>query len=89
MKAKTTQNIVNEWEEINLLFQEGEITNEQYDKFDEKKWIELKDVLELPEKSLESAKLDLCGYSQDDVWEEAIKWVKSKLTKANTKGTKR
>ena len=47
-----------------------------------------KDVLglidEIKEKSLELSKLNLCGYSQDDVWERAIQYAKEELKKRIT-----
>jgi len=35
----------------------------------------------IPNKSLESTGLDLCGFSQDDVWERAIEWFKEQENK--------
>ena len=47
---------------------------------------DIKDVIKIseliPSKSLEISGLDLCGYSQDDVWEEAITWYKNQLNDA-------
>jgi len=47
---------------------------------------DIKDVIKIseliPSKSLEISGLDLCGYSQDDVWEEAIIWYKNQLNDA-------
>ena len=44
---------------------------------------DIKDVIKIskliPSKSLELSRLDLCGYSQDDVWEKAIDWYKEQL----------
>ncbi len=46
---------------------------------DVKEFIKRKNAI--PNKSLESTGLDLCGFSQDDVWEEAIKWFKNEEDK--------
>ena len=49
----------------------------------------LKIANEIPSKSLESTGKDLCGCSQDDVWEEAIDWYKKQLNDAvYTEGVK-
>ena len=50
-----------------------------YDEKDVKEFIEI--INTTPNKSLESTGMDLCGYSHDDVWEEAIKWFKEEINK--------
>ncbi len=46
---------------------------------DVKEFIKRKNAI--PNKSLELSGLDLAGFSQDDVWEKAIEWFKSKEDK--------
>lgn len=41
----------------------------------------IKKLKEIPNKSLELSGLDLCGCSQDDVWESAIEWFKERINK--------
>lgn len=48
-----------------------------YYKEDVKKSI--KKLLDYPSKSLELTALNLCGCSQDDVWEAAINWFKNEV----------
>jgi len=85
---KTSEEIKNEYERLQKRFidikfnQECDFTDSnKFCEIKNKEWVEVSDINKIPNKSLESTGLDLCGYSQDDVWEKAIEWFEEQCTK--------